>query len=339
MFEENLTNPVGLKNFVATSPRGIPLDFYLYEGKGTSLESALTQTPEKIDVGGRMVMKLTDTLPIGVCVYTDRYFTSIQLIDALLSKRISLVGTIMANRIPKNAVLLKDNELKKLGRASSNKLVRQDGKIILTKWFDSRPVHFASSKCGVKPEGTCTRWSKTDRKYITVKQPAVVAEYNANMGGVDLLDRVIGKYPIRARTNKWTIHTIFHFFYFAVAASWLEYREHAISQNIAKKDVMDYLDFKLSLVFSNNEKATSESDTSDEDDGPPSKQRKVQPLPDKRFSRQGNNHMPTFMKHEQKSRSRCRYSGCGKLTYAKCSSCKVYLCCAVERNCFALFHK
>lgn len=151
-------NPVGLKNFVATSPGGIPLDFYLYEGKGTSLESALTQTPEKIDVGGRMVMKLTDTLPIGVCVYTDRYFTSIQLIDALLSKRISLVGSIMANRIPKNAVLLKDNELKKLGRGSSNKLVRQDGKIILTKWFDSRPVHFASSKCGVEPEGTCTRW-------------------------------------------------------------------------------------------------------------------------------------------------------------------------------------
>ena len=67
------------------------------------------------------------------------------------------------------------------------------------------------------------------------------------MGGVDLLDRVIGKYPMRARTDKWTIRTIYHFFEFSIAASWLEYQEHATSLNYAKKDIMDYFEFKLSL--------------------------------------------------------------------------------------------
>ncbi|KAG5894003.1 hypothetical protein JTB14_031003 [Gonioctena quinquepunctata] len=68
-------NPVGLKDFVMTTPKGVSLDFYLHEGKGSSVDSCLVEIAEKLDVGGRMVLKLTETLPIGVSVYTDRYFT------------------------------------------------------------------------------------------------------------------------------------------------------------------------------------------------------------------------------------------------------------------------
>lgn len=56
-----------------------------------------------------------------------------------------------------------------------------------------------------QPEGECKRWKKPQSKYIEVKQPAILNSYNAKMGGVDLLDRVIGKYPMMYRTNKWTI--------------------------------------------------------------------------------------------------------------------------------------
>ncbi|KAG5873632.1 hypothetical protein JTB14_003062 [Gonioctena quinquepunctata] len=99
-------------------PRGVPLDFYLYEGKGSSVDSCLVKMPRKLDVGGRMVLKLTETLPIGVSVYTDRYFTSISLIDLLSSRQITLAGTIMASRIPENAAFSNDDQLKKSGRGS-----------------------------------------------------------------------------------------------------------------------------------------------------------------------------------------------------------------------------
>lgn len=336
-------NPVGLKNFVMTTPTGIPLDFYMYEGKGSSVESALTETPEKLDVGGRMVLKLTDTLPIGVSVYTDRYFTSIPLIDSLACRSLTLAGTIMANRLPKTAQLLADNKLKKKGRGSYDQLVRDDGKVNIVKWFDNKPVHFASSISGVEPEGLCKRWSKAENKRIEIKQPAIVKEYNAKMGGVDLLDRVISKYAMRNRTKKWTIRTIFHFVDFSVAAGWLEYREDAKAAGGVRKDTMDYLDFKLSiaktLVLKTEEKDDMDVDSETEDEDPQTKRRSVQPIPDKRCRVQGNTHLVEFMKSKQKSRSKCRFPGCKNLTYARCKSCDIFLCCSVERNCFLEFHK
>ncbi|KAG5894991.1 hypothetical protein JTB14_014877 [Gonioctena quinquepunctata] len=212
-FVRGKPNPVGLRNFVMTTPKGVPLDFHLYEAKESFVDSCLAKMPEKLDIGGRMVLKLTETLPIGVSVYTDRYSTSISLIDLLSPRQITLAGTIMASRIPKNAAFLNDNQLKKSGRGS------HDG------------------------------WSKTENEYITIKQPAaIVADYNAKMGGVDLLDRVIGKYAMRGRTKKWTIRAIYHFFDFAVAACWLEYRQNASTEGLRRKDTLDYLDFKLSVA-------------------------------------------------------------------------------------------
>lgn len=45
------------------NPNGLPLDLYLYQGKCTSIDSSLYPMPEKIDLGGRVVLKLVDTLP------------------------------------------------------------------------------------------------------------------------------------------------------------------------------------------------------------------------------------------------------------------------------------
>ncbi|KAG5873629.1 hypothetical protein JTB14_003059 [Gonioctena quinquepunctata] len=319
-FVRGKPNPVGSKNFVMTTPKGVSLDFHLYEGKGSSVDSCLVKMPKKLDVGGRMVLKLTETLPIGVSVYTDRYFTSISLIDSLSSRQITLAGTIMASRIPKNAVFSNDNQYKKSGRGSHDGLVREDGKIILTKLFDSRPVHFASSSPGFESLGSYIRWSKTENEYITIKQPAIVADYNAEMEGVELLNRVIGKYAMRGRTKKWTIRAIYHFFNFAVAACWLEYRQNASTEGLRRKDTLDYLDFKLSVVAqylilnkkpSEQSEGNSERSECKEEETPPLKRRKVQPVPDRRVRTVGNIHLPVFTKQEQKTRSKCRFPKCG----------------------------
>lgn len=351
-YVKNKPNPVGLKNFVMATPSGIPLDFQPYEGKGTSVESALVTTPEKLDVGGRFVLKLCDTLPPGATVYTDRYFTSVKLIDTLLSRSIGLTGTLMKSRIPKQIDFSSDNKMKKEGRGTYEQVVREDSKIAIVKWFDTRPVHLASSVTGSQPEGECKRWSKPDAKYIQVKQPAIVKFYNAKMGGIDLLDRVIGKYPMRYRTNKWTIRAIYHFIDFSVAAGWLMYRKDAQLKGLPKKEILDYLDFKFTVaknlmlqfaeVASNEEsRARPAVNVEAEDDGPTTskKARKPEHMPDKRFSTMNAKHLPDFRNEEQKCRSKCRNPGCKKLTFVCCTACKIFLCCSAGRNCFLEFHK
>ncbi|GLV46152.1 hypothetical protein CBL_02868 [Carabus blaptoides fortunei] len=149
---------------------------------------------------GRFVLKLCDPLPRGTTVYTDRYLTSVNLIDTLLTRSIGLTGTFMKSRILKKLRFTFDNKMKKAGRGTDVQ--------------------------GSQPEGNCRRWSKPDSEYIQVKQ---------QYGGIDLLDRVIGKYAMRYRTNKWTIRAIYHFIDFAVAAGWLIYRKYAELQDLQKK--------------------------------------------------------------------------------------------------------
>lgn len=62
-----------------------------------------------------------------------------------------------------------------------------------------------------------------DEKYIEVLQPVAIKKYNKYMGDIDLLDRIIVKYPTRGGTGKWTIRIIFHFFDFVAAAGWVQY--------------------------------------------------------------------------------------------------------------------
>ncbi|KAG0436939.1 hypothetical protein HPB47_017689 [Ixodes persulcatus] len=62
----------------------------------------------------------------------------------------------------------------------------------------------ASTQIGEEPIGSCRRWSKKDKLYQDVPRPAIVEEYNKNMGGVDLSDRMLSLYPTTQRTKKWT---------------------------------------------------------------------------------------------------------------------------------------
>ncbi|KAH0818558.1 hypothetical protein GEV33_004233 [Tenebrio molitor] len=338
--KEGKPHPVGLKNFVVTTSKGIPLDLQMYEGKGKSTESCLVLTPEKLDVGGRVALRLADTLPVGVSLFTDRFFTSIPLIETLLARGITLTGTLMKNRIPKEASFRIDNQMKKSGRGSYDMLVTENNKIALVKWYDSKPVHIGSSEFGTQPVGLCNRWSKVDNKYLEIQRPSVVKSYNENMGGVDLLDRVISNYRMNSRTTKWTIRAIYHFVDFSAAAGLLEYREDAEAANVPIKEKLDYLDFKFSIAkallssgLAANPQNSNSSDSEDEEAAQLSrKRRRVEAIPEKRIRKKESKHLPHFIKDKQKSRSKCRYPGCKKLTFAKCSLCNVFYAAALTET-------
>lgn len=42
---------------------------------------------------------------------------------------------------------------------------------------------------------------KKDKKYTGVPRPVIIKEYNANMGGIDLIDMMIGYYQIKTCTR------------------------------------------------------------------------------------------------------------------------------------------
>lgn len=344
-------HPVGLKNFVAASTFGLPLDFHLYEGKGSQITSEKAPLPEKLDIGGRVVLKLSDTLPSGCSIFMDRYFTSVTLLESLISHRFILAsGTIMSSRLPKCLQFKKDSEMRRQ-RGSFDQVVRSDDKVGIVKWYDNRPIFLISTEFGVQPVENCRRWSKKDHTHIQIPRPNLVKQYNSKMGGVDLLNKIIGTYPMRGRTRKWTVRVMHYFFDFVTAACWIEYRTAAKEQGMKKKDIMPYFQFKMdvaeNLIYSSFERKHQDKDNALEEDESSdeghysSVQKRHPPTPIPPVAKRSRHamHLPQMMNKLQTCRSRCRASGCSKLTFVRCSDCKIFLCFNSDRNCFIDFHK
>jgi len=69
----------------------------------------------------------------------------------------------------------------------------------VTSWKDNKQVNLLSTYCGSLPMLTANRFDKKLKKKINIDCPTVIKEYNRFMGGVDLLDSLIGRYKVRMR--------------------------------------------------------------------------------------------------------------------------------------------
>lgn len=119
-----------------------------------------------------------------------------------MKKGIFGTGTLMKNRMPKDAHFTNDKDLLKKSQGTSEQQLRQDSTLACTKWVDKKSIVMLSAAFGVEPEDKCKRWCKKDKKFLDVPHPSVIRNYNANMGGVDLADRMLSLYAQRSRTNR-----------------------------------------------------------------------------------------------------------------------------------------
>lgn len=75
-------NPERLKNFILADINGLVLDFFIYQGKKTTIDH--DDFEFLLTLAESVLWHLSETVPPKTCLYFDRYFTTEKLIQILL---------------------------------------------------------------------------------------------------------------------------------------------------------------------------------------------------------------------------------------------------------------
>ncbi|KAJ8386987.1 hypothetical protein AAFF_G00161640 [Aldrovandia affinis] len=196
----------------------------------------VVQPPELADVGasGNVVLRLAQPIPKqeNYKLFFDNWFTSVPLVLTLAQHGIQCTGTVRGNRLP-GVNLMCDAELKRAGCGSFEEKIAMVGETTLhiVKWYDNRSVTLLSDYTGAYPVTEFDRWDRKQKVIIKVPCPAVVKDYNKNMGGV-------------IRSKKWYHWLVFHFLDMIIVTAWLLYRRDCEGTGMGKKEHMKVYAFK-----------------------------------------------------------------------------------------------
>lgn len=294
----------GFKLWVLASSDGYPFNLKVYVGKEN-----MPNNREHLPLGTRVVLDLIPCISNAKChtIYVDNFFNSITLLQTMRDKEFRITGTMRENRLQK-CPLKESKEIKKQNRGALDKISTKEFSVV--KWNDNRVVCMASNFENVEALGKTKRWCHIKKKKIEIDQPSMIANYNANMGGVDSLDRYLSQYRPKIRGKKWWWPFFANTVNMAVIAAWRIKRK--TEENLSQ------LDFLRSVTTSliRKEEAT------------PSRQTGHLPKQNNDVRFDGVNH---FIESGYKQ-SRCKV--CNKNTRLWCIKCKINL----HKDCSYLYH-
>jgi len=92
------------------------------------------------------------------------------------------------------------------------------------------------------------RFSKKEKQSIMVLFPNIISVYNKHMGGVDLLDAIIGRYKISIKSRKWYMRLFYHLVDITVTNSWI--LQKRIYESKGQKYKSSLADFHEELAIS-----------------------------------------------------------------------------------------
>ena len=174
---------------MADALNGYLYDFDVYTGATGERETPL---------GEKVVLTLSESIKgRHHQLYYDNYFSSISLLEKLLSQGTYACGTIRTNR--KNFPSEISEEARRLSRGES--VFRQCGNIVATAWKDNKVVNVASTLADPTELTTVCRRQR-DGHRVQVPCPLCVALYNMYMGGLDHGDQLRGSYRVRLKCMK-----------------------------------------------------------------------------------------------------------------------------------------
>lgn len=155
-------------------------------------------------------------------IYFDNFYTSLPLMVYLRARGIYSLGTVRANRVP-NCKLPTDkaDELKNVPRGYSTEFVGSAYGVDITSvlWKDTKNVRLCSTYVGIKPFQRANlvdqptkigRYKRKQKTHDEIDCPQIIREYNAHMGGVDLMDSYMGRNGLKIKTQDMATRIVYH---------------------------------------------------------------------------------------------------------------------------------
>jgi Transposase IS4/DDE_Tnp_1-like zinc-ribbon len=159
------------------------LHFEIYGGK----EGAPSDAGATIDTVLRMTAVYQQRQHV---LYTDSWFTSPALLDALAQRGIRLCGSVRSNR--KGMPAIPAEEVQTLNRGEW--LQRQKGDVTVAVWRDQRCMWLLYNHCSPGESSSLERWNDFGRK-VSVGCPRAIRDYFYRARSVDVLSQLHYAYP------------------------------------------------------------------------------------------------------------------------------------------------
>ena len=184
----------GYKIWCLCGENGYPYHLSIYTGKSDNSVAPL---------GTRVVQGMVDVVrehsdPMKHELFFDNFFTSYNLLE---DQNVKAIGTVRENRTLGATKKMKTlKEMKRSKRGSFD--FCSDGKIYFCKWNDNYVVNIGSNHVSHLLVQTVKRRVKKDSN-VSITQPQLIKKYNLGMGGVDVMDRLLGSYRPITQGKKW----------------------------------------------------------------------------------------------------------------------------------------
>lgn len=173
----------GIKLFKLCIAEGYTYAVKVYGGK---------EQPSEKSLASRVVMELMQPLlNTGRTLFTDNFYTSVELAHELNRNNTHLVGTLRAKR-KHNPKAVIDAKLKR----GEIKSLQSNTKVIVGKWKDKRDVRFLTTKDPPSMIEVKTRRGP-------IRKPSTIVEYNAAKAFVDMSDQKAAYNSSVRRSVKW----------------------------------------------------------------------------------------------------------------------------------------
>ena len=329
MKQYNPMKPIkrGYKLWAMGDMDGYLYNFEIYQGKN---QERSRNIPKYFGLGNSVVHQLTERLSGKYHeVYVDNFYTSVPLMEYLLSHKILCCGTLRLNKkyLPKN--LATDKDLK---RGDYDYRISKDG-IAVYKWRNNRPVHMISNFHGI--EKTYVNRRNKDVSVTDVPRPEAIKDYNSYMRGVDKADMYCGLYGTSRKSKKWWHRILFGLIDRSICNAFVVYKK-------LKDKNCTLLNFRRSvsqslITYGKPPKVGRPLST-------PSNQLTVSKRRKSNYSTPSSIRTENvgihWVVHDPK-RGRCEVCSKKKVEsrpFLKCSAYKVYLCINEKRNCFSEYH-
>ena len=181
------------------------------------------------------MMHKYNLLDTGHVLYTDNYYTSVELARELIYRSTMLCGTVrdarkgwpLALKNAKNATKpTRNNPDAQTGLQKGSQEVcwrrSEDGQLLAMCFADRKKVCLLSTVHKAELRNIVRKRGK--RKQL-LWQPAIVDDYNRNMQAVDVNDEQMRNYELHRRSLNWPRKLFFHMLNMAITNAYLLYRK------------------------------------------------------------------------------------------------------------------